>query len=373
MPPVADMEIKVMNKPIQAALVTLILTALTPVFAQNDERKRDKEPLFSVPVTQTTIENFLTRAVEDMARRYELDDEQFELADEILKKRVVGFIRGNRVQMQKLIQEFTEVQTGFEPPEVDFVTEWATRALPLMEKARDELGEIVGDMRDFMTDDQRLQLDAEWSAFNVGFGMLSGKVDNWANGGYDPEVEFVGNFDQRRQQERAERRQRILAMKQAEEEFLIQHGLGDSQSSRDTAKIAAARTPDRDPWTLEVEAFAKRYELTLEQRTQAFRLLHKYRTRRDSYLIKSSTKQKLSAAAAAMAEAKTDDEKAAAFERVAAIDKPVENIHQMLSDALDKLPTRAQRAKAGKRDLDKKSAAKSDERATEIANNKPPE
>ena len=33
----------------------------------------------------------------------------------------------------------------------------------------------------------------------------------------------------------------------------------------------------------------------------------------------------------------------------------------------------AQRAKAGKRDLDKKSAAKSDERATEIANNKPPE
>ena len=110
-----------------------------------------------------------------------------------------------------------------------------------------------------------------------------------------------------------------------------------------------------------------------EQRRKAYRLHHKDRTRRDRYMSKASTRQKLSAAAAAMAEAKTDDEKAAAFERVAAIDKPAENIHQMLSDALDKLPTRAQRAKAGKRDLDKKSAAKSDERATEIANNKPPE
>jgi hypothetical protein len=289
------------------------------------------------------------------------------MADEILKKRVVSFIRENRAPMQRLFAEFSEVQSGTEPPEIDFVVEWAQRALPLMEKARDEMGAITGEMRDFMTGDQQLQLDGEWAAFNVGFKMLTGKVAGWADGGWDPEVDWTGNFDQRRKRDREERRQRHLAMREAEAQFLAEHGLGAQSDQIDAGKVATPRVTDDDAWTVEVEAFCKRYELNIEQRTNAFRFLHKYRTRRDDYLIKASTKRKMTAVGKALAEAKTDTEKSAAREQLADIDKPVENQHQMLKDALDTLPTRAQRAKAGKRDLNKKSAANSGNDQTKIA------
>ncbi|MCH7870106.1 MAG: hypothetical protein IID33_00235 [Planctomycetes bacterium] len=366
-----------MKRPLQSALIALTLAALPVGFAQDAERqkKRDRpgEPLFSMPITQKLVENFMTRAVEKMAERYDLDDEQFEMADEILKMRVVSFIRENRAPMQRLFAEFSEVQSGTEPPEIDFVTEWAQRAMPLMEKARDEMGTIVGDMRDFMTEDQQLQLDGEWAAFNMGFKMLSGKVGGWADGGWDPQVDWVGNFDERRKRGREERRERHLAMREAEAQFLAEHGLGTQSDEKNRGKVATPRVPDNDAWTVEVEAFCARYELNIEQRTNAFRSLHKYRTRRDAYLIKSSTKRKMVAVGEALADAKTDQEKSAAREQLAAIDKPVERYHQGLRDALDTLPTRAQRAKAGKRDLNKKRAASPGDDATKFADGTPPE
>ncbi len=322
------------------------------------------KPLFSIPITQTTVENALDHAVLDMAERYKLTDEQLAATQGMVREKLLPFVKENGPQMQKLISRFIEAQTGFEAPDPNMVADWASQVLPVLDTFKGTVGELAESMRGMMTDEQQLQLDAEMAAFGVGTNMVQNKLYGWSEGGFDPEVDWPGNPRERRRREREERHAREAAMDEARQDVLTQGGAavnggagGDPSAATSGAGAAAdaagARNPvaaAKDEWAIYVARFVERYRLNEEQRLQAQRELEKKQATRDAYLNRGETVRDMERVKKLIADAKTEDEKTTAQRQLERLEEPVKLAFRQLKERLARIPTRDQRRQAVERD-----------------------
>ncbi|MFN0138255.1 MAG: hypothetical protein ACKVS9_19295 [Phycisphaerae bacterium] len=338
------------------SIVGILLTLVGGAFAQ-DSPPAAEPPKTPVPTegfwpTRTMLDRIMDRISDEMTDQYEFDDEQKERTRELLKLHIPRFMEQNRAEIQTLMNEFIEVQIHEEAPTVEGMSVWAQRMLPIVDKLSVMTEELTGDIREFMTDEQAVQLDSEFAAFTTGVGFLRGKVGEWSEGGFDPERDWTKPGPERRKREREEERRMQAEMEAARQEARVASGRDEETAPVEvepargaTSKPASKPTDEWEQYTVE---FAARYEFNGDQLQKAISFLKAKQAERDRYLTRVA--DDISKVTRMAADAKTDEEKKEAKDAGDKINAPIERIFQQLKDRLDTLPTRAQRQAAARRE-----------------------
>jgi hypothetical protein len=300
-------------------------------------------------VTEKMIRGVINKMADDVARRYGFDEDQRYLTRELFQERIVSWLEEKGPELQPVFTTYMESVLSDEPPTADHVAMWATQAQPLL----DEFGAVmedVGDgMREYMSDEQQLQLEGEMAAFQVGMQFVNQRMETWRSGGFDPESDWPGG--RRFQQEEKVRGEELqVQMNAASDEAInsVVSGEGRIQRPpRDARAAAAQRTSD--PWVQYVEGFIKKYELNAEQAAGARRTLQSELEQRDAYLRRMDAE--IERVEVALKDPKTPaEDKARLIAQYDGLAKPVENRFARLKERLETLPTRAQRQKAMEKD-----------------------
>ncbi len=347
------------RKPRWALLVCLgLFVSPTPaqdMYADDEDPppEKAKVPDAGFWPTQRLMEFWMHRVADDMAVRYEFDEDQLYLTREALKEHIPRFLNENRAEIQTLMNQFLEAQFADEAPEVEYVADWAQRVLPLMHKFEDVVGDLTGDMREYLTEDQVIIMEGEHAAFRTGMGLITNKVAVWSDGGYDPETEWPRSPGHRPDRNHDDERRAQAEMDAARQEAIAQAREGQTANpARGSGKTR------KDPWTRYVDEFVQRYHFNDEQKEKAYRLLEVQLRKRDNYLERKLPE--MDRIEKELKEAKTDAEREKAQAGLEKLNAPVDRMFQQLKDRLQQLPTRDQRKKAAKERIerDKKPASK---------------
>lgn len=348
-------------------VATLLATPLAPAQDPPEEPAAEAIPTEGFWPTKTMLHNMLGRIADEMGDQYEMDDDQLAQLTALLRERVPEWMNQNRPQIMNLMNQFFEAQLADEPPDVAMVTEWSGKMLGLTDSFKGMVTGVTDNMREFMTDDQQVRLDAEMAAFQTGLTLVNNKLNVWAEGGYDPAVDWTPPGAARRERERAEERAAAAEMEKARSEAYARSGnppagtevtpVGAEPAAVEANKkdAAAAKPKPVDEWTKYTDEFIARYKLNDEQSQKARLHLKEMQQKRDEYLrskgadMERVTKQ--------LKDAKSDDERKVAQLASDKLSEPVNRLFTQLKDRLSRIPTREQRRNAAKHDAETTPAA----------------
>lgn len=359
-----------MKRPASLLISCLLLGFAIAPFSpaqQSSERawKADEPEGYGLLLTPAVMDKLLDRVIEKMGQDLKFDEAQSADAQRVFKENVLKFIKQNQKELTQLANEFLDKRLGTEPPTAEEVAEWAKRASPMLEKTRELVTHVSEQMREFMTDEQQVKMDASLAAFEVGTGFVGRRLASWSEGGFDPATDWPRNPGVQKL-DREQAHQLEIAMKEARDAKLnegrppaaapqiveVPEPVVPVTSTPDPAARAARaaqptpapKAEPKDEWTLYVESYIARYSLDSTQAQKAMVFLNTATGQRDSYL-RSKGKQmeqteKSFKAAATPAAVKTAEEQ---YQKLM---QPVERMFSKLKESLDGLPTRDQRRKA---------------------------
>lgn len=301
--------------------------------------------------TQRQIELFFDRVADSMVEMYDLDEQQFLATRQILRETMPKFLKENQRELKALLNEFIEAQLGGEPPDPNAIQSWSSRALPMLEKFETVVQGITDEMREFLTDEQAVKLDAEHAAFKTGLSLITGKLHVWAEGGFNPETDWPTDPRERRRREHEERVAARAEMEKARQAVLAAGNEAGPATGKpgDPPAEMVTRPGERDEWELYVVSFIRRYDLNEEQQQQAYALLRAKQEERDQYL--KSKRAELDAVRERLAKALNDEARKAAQQAFDTLNRPVSRMFTQLKDRLERLPTRKQRKDAARASL----------------------
>lgn len=344
--------------------------------------------------TPRMMEQIIGRVAEGMRNHYNMDDNQVAQTRELFKAKFPEWLEANRGELQDLMNGYIESIMSETPPTPEEVAQWAARIEPLMEQFSQLAKETAGEMETYLNDDQRAILNGEIAVMDLAFNNFRGRIQNWKNGGFDYETEWPGG-----ERFGATQQQQAQEFEQQANEVRVMHGSihgrleqpleggpgGASAASgggapgaspgeatatlNPAAPGAAPKAPaaPKDEWADYTESFIKRYKLSEDQQGQARRILKARQEERDKYLRrKASEINALDKRLDKADKAKDEAERAKIRTDWDKLNEPLDRMFQRLKDQLGALPTRKQRAEAGKEEAgtrvkaEPKPAAKTD-------------
>ena len=306
------------------ALLPAVTLAQDPGYDDEEGPPRATEiPTEGFWPTRTMMDRVIDRITEQMTEHYDLEEDQLERTRTLFKERFPGFLNENRAEIQTLLNQYFEAMLDMEPPAVEDVAVWAQRVQPLLAEFDVVIDEVTEGMRGYLSDDQVVMLDAEMAAFDTGMTMAQNKLGVWAEGGYDPETEWIHS--------RAER-----------DDEVVEAEAGETPASDarvvETTADSSEETP-KDEWTIFTEEFIARYQLHSEQRQKAFAFLRQQQERRDKFLRNNVTD--MARVTKMLTQAKTDEDREKALAAYQRLNEPVDRMFEQLKERLETLPTRA--------------------------------
>lgn len=189
--------------------------------------------------TDRLIQNIIRRFVVGLRSEYELTDEQARQVERQMMARWPAWLRRNRPVLQPLFNEMIEARMAPEPPDPDFVADWANRALPIFADFQRTIEEANDEFRDLLTPSQRAKFDAQRLAFAVQMQVTEQTLRRWKRGGFAPREWWRPPVPARRrrssrQSETAEGFAPINAWQAYVESFITRYGLdaGQARSAR---------------------------------------------------------------------------------------------------------------------------------------------
>ena len=292
------------------------------------------------------MELFIDRVSEDMSRTYDFDEDQLYNIRQLWKERFPTWLNEHRAELMQLTNEYMEALLAGEPPDPADVARWAGRMLPLAEEFFDLCEQVNEEMRGYLTDEQQVLLDGHMAGFRVGSSYLTQRLARWSEGGFDAQTEWPGSPDHRRAQQ--ERQAQIAREAREAERIARGETAGPAETSGSpqqtaSAPVAAASAP-QDEWARYVEDFIRRYQLTSEQQSRAYKYLRSLQESREKYLRRVGPQ--LADAVKSLQDADDAERREQAAQRHKQLMRPLERMFTQLREKLDKLPTRQQRLKA---------------------------
>jgi hypothetical protein len=229
-------------------LVLALLTA-RPTAAQESRRDRpdpddpglenESAPIFSFHISRQLLTNGLDLLVEKrLVKDYDLDDYQYEQMRQVLHEHVPTFLKEHQKELERLFVDWTEAISAGQPPDPEYVAQWAQRALPTVEALQGMVGSMATDMREFMTDEQQVLLDGYLAVFDTGTRTLNNRLQVFARGGFDPEKDWLG-YKEVRHRSPEEARQLRQEMEYARADAM--------ERSRQARRPAGGAAAPRDP------------------------------------------------------------------------------------------------------------------------------
>ncbi|TWT45588.1 hypothetical protein RAS1_20160 [Phycisphaerae bacterium RAS1] len=359
-------------------LPVMVLVLAAPAIAQNSADEpppppRDPGAGFFWP-SERLLSNLLDRWSDEIGREYGFDEDQIEQTKTALKKHFPQWAESHREDIQDLLMQYFEVLSAGHPPTPGEVAKWASRVLPIANEFGDVFEKTAGDMREYMTDEQRETLEGHLVAFRVGMNFFNNRLHTWVEGGYDPETEwpFSERFEEAQQRKDAEMQHAVeeanaqaAAQRAAEEAAAAGEAAGATTRAAPaaparSARPASAASRPADEWAIYVEAFIRRYDLNEEQQNKARGALRDAQEQRDKYL--ADKMPKIKRIEKLLNNAETPEQRESAKSELERINAPVERYYATLKDRLEDLPTRRQRREAAQRHPTTQGAAVQAER-----------
>ena len=134
-------------------------------------------------ITSVTVETIMEGAVKNIAVRYNLNDEQAKLTQEMMKQRVHAFLKEHENEVWPLIRQFIDTQFGSKPPDdKEVVKRLGAAARPLAEQAKKAILEGNAEWRKHLTPEQRLMHDHDLAEMEGTFKDIYRNLDQWAEG-----------------------------------------------------------------------------------------------------------------------------------------------------------------------------------------------
>lgn len=332
------------------------------------DRGRDRQPeslFFTRPIMNLVID----RITEELSHRYDFDEDQLWTTRELLKDRFPDWFLENRGEVIQLANEYIEVVIGNEPPSPEQVAVWAERVQPLMSEFNDMVVDTTEDMRPYLTEEQRVILDAETAAFNVGMQYMNSRMEVWQAGGYDPETEWPRS-DGFRQKERERVEQLREEQDFARQQTYVEAGAMGmtpqeyaAAQGRTGSGATAADGKPKDDWERYVDAFIQRYDLNKAQKNQAYRILRSRQKARDRYL--SRKLDDINELQARLKSVEAPEEREQIRARFQQLNEPLERYFQDIKDKLEGIPTRAQRQAAAKKEMEARAKSEKNSESAE--------
>ncbi len=293
---------------------------------RDDANAKNTPPNDGFWPTDTMMRSFLGRFADDEIDKYELSDEQVDAYEARLMDRWPAFLNEHRADIQPLLNEFIEARIAKEPPGEDSVSDWAERALPMFDLFEEQLLETQRDLEPILNAKQKIELIGESVKMAAGLQAFRAKLEQWQRGEY-AENEWWDPPRRVRRQRRREReleRDRLEAIKKAEEE-----------AEKNRGRVSE----ELDRWDKFVAEFVVRFQLDDPQKESAYSILRECKQRAEAHRDRVRDRmKKLDDQLADKQE--MDDEQKALF---AELYGPVDALFAEMSSRLDQIPTAEQR------------------------------
>lgn len=307
-------------------------------------------PKLQINIGEDVLINAAGRVVDQWTTIYGLDEDQAYLTRDLVRSRVRSFLAENGGEVNRVVNDYLKAYTADEPPSPEWVADFAARADTLLKKFTPVVDDVATGMREYLDPEQQTILDGQLAAFDGAQQLVETRLENWQNGGFDAQTEWVRGADfKQAEAERVE--QMVRKMRDARDTAMgvppTAGGAapGGTGSSAEPSRPDVARTPlTADEWEQYVSAFIAKYQLTPEQTTRARQFLIAAQSERERYNVRSAPT--IVRVRKAYENAKTPEQKERVEAQFRKLNAPLERIFTQLKDSLEKLPTRAQRAAA---------------------------
>lgn len=354
------------------AILLLITSFATGAFAQSTYREYETDdPMDQLPdefyFTKGMVNWMVTEFTNKLGEQLDMDQEQLELTRENFRESLPRWFADQRKDLQPVMNDFLTMWAKNESPTPEQVSEWAERAVPAFDSFTEMMTETSEATRGYLTEEQNVTLDGNLAAFRVGTGYARARLEEWSEGGFDPEVHWhraPGHAEIARDEAKMIQEEERYAREIAEGKDAkppAHWDAGDSSSGNaaggSTGPVAGSQfegnrgnTPTaqakkvNDEWANYTENFCRKYDFDDGQRAKAFQFLADAQEQRDRWQNKIANRLKRLESLAARAT--TESGKAAAKQKIQKLQAPFERHFDRLKQRLEKLPTAKQRANA---------------------------
>ncbi len=166
----------------------IALLATVPSFAQNKDGKQNAD---GAPATAQShpespmlwdTEAMMNQAVDQISRRYNLNDQQKEYTRLLLVSRVRDFLDNHEMEVRQLLQESIEMRTGQRPADAVALQVWANRALPLYQEASKAILEGNEEWAVILDEEQKKIHDRDMALMRRSFTNATETMNTWQEG-----------------------------------------------------------------------------------------------------------------------------------------------------------------------------------------------
>ena len=169
--------------------VTLLVSVVgasanPPADADHTDAIRDR-PINGIWPTTLMIDGVLARWADDLALRYDLDEDAARRLQHELSQDWRKFIHENRPVLQPLLNEYVEARLALGPPDPEVVRTWSERAGPVLSKIERQLHNTRRDLRARLDPVRQGMLDVRSIEANAMLKILEAKLEAWKQGRFE--------------------------------------------------------------------------------------------------------------------------------------------------------------------------------------------
>ncbi len=310
----------------------LVFAAVAPASVLANEANEAKSELTKL----WNVDLMMRQAADNIARRYNLNKHQTEQTHKLLVDEVTQFLDTHE-DIWPLMRDLTRAQVTGKTLEGDVARGLGQKALPMLEEVRGAILSANERWREILTDEQKQMHDWDLRDMNRTFSSMQERFQQLADGGGSRGGVFpTPNPNQP---------QPVMPPQPAEEHKV--------DVPIEGAENAIARGGSEAWWESYVREFIRKHDLDNAQSEAAYSILRECKTRAEDY--RKSREKDFKQVTERMAETqkssssmKVKKQKMQVWQQIEKqLEKPIHDLFQELKDRLDRIPTDAQKARAG--------------------------
>ncbi|GJM24612.1 MAG: hypothetical protein DHS20C16_10270 [Phycisphaerae bacterium] len=302
---------------------------LLPISARAEDPKEAEQEFKGL----WNVDSMMEQAVENISRRYNLNDDQKSKTKKMLVDEVTKFL-DTHDNIWPLVRDLGRYQIKGEAPEGEIARRIGANALPLMEDIRETILSCNEDWDSILNEEQRRLHEWDLNDMKLTFEKMDENFTAMSQG----KARNPGIFPGPNEHEVKAPPVRKKPSKDFKPKLV--------RDARDYR-------PQEDKWELYVQDFIKKYELTEGQSEAAHSILRECKTRAAAYRLSkerdfADAKKRLTDVRKSKQPAAITKTKEKVWTTVLQkLRKPVDDLFEELKDRLAKIPSAAQKKRAG--------------------------
>ncbi len=158
----------------------MLLTSFAIASDPQNALQRDLET--SRSASAATVETIRKAAVRNIAARYNLNELQAKLTDELMEREVYRFLAEHEETVWPMIRDLLACQLGANPPGIEKSRQIGKSALPIIAEVKKAIFQANDEWRTILSDEQKTMHDWDLSEMEKQFQKINKNMQSWANG-----------------------------------------------------------------------------------------------------------------------------------------------------------------------------------------------